>query len=645
MGWKTVIALGVLAAAVLAALLLLQPRDAARDAGRHDLLQGWTPEYVETISIRKSGDVEIVLRRSPSGWSLAKPRQWPASEYLVGSMLQVLFGNRFSPAIRPGDRDYNLDHAGLREPGLVVTLEGGGRKTTLRYGHEAKLYKGEVWVQVEGDPNVYLAGLEVVEAFRKDVHQLRDKHLATYEPHRVTRVVLTERFDGPAEKRDDGGNVIRPAEYKYEVSELELRQTAPKGWFLVKPEERLEDVQIGALIAGVRNVLVTDFVPKTNLKEMGLDEPRVKIAIEGTEGLRLVVRFGGEVRDRKGQLYVWIEGSDEVAVVEREKYLQPIPTTRNALRSRRVVTWDEAQTRRIEIEGPGLGRIVMVPYKKRITSGTMTQEVPGWRPDGAREGEYEEEGATAFGRFLFSVALRDEKSWLGRPTLDLKQFHLDPPDLSVKFVLEEGERTLHFGIKAEGDADDFIMKKAWHDEFYWAPAEYVNVVRRMELNYRKPVVFSVPRDRIVGFTFYDRELNRLWRVEREEKGKPWLYADTESVRLNRKVDPERIDKLLTRSNYIQAKQFLGKDEETRRYYELDKEPAYKFYIVSGRAEADQKVLWVTGNLAREGGRTHYARFEDEPVVFLLDDTLIGLLLAGVHERPKPEKRPHDGHDH
>lgn len=645
MNWKTTIFLAILAVLVVAGVIFLQPREGAADRRRVDILAGWTQDHVETITIAAPGQVEITLRRgTPSGgseWQLASHQtRWPAEDFAVREMLRSLFAGRQSAAIKPGDKEYDLDLFGLREPRLVVTLAGGGRRISIRFGREGTIQKGEVWIQVDGDPNVYYAATETLAAFQKDIRKLRNRQFVWFETHRVKKVTLVERFRGAAEKRDERGNVIRPQEFVFETSAMELRKT---GWFLEKPEERVEDAQVQALLSGLRNVVAHEFEPKGNLRELGLEEPRVRIRLEGEGGLRLEVRFGADAKE-KGHLCAWIEGSDEVAIVNQAKYFDPLPTTRSAFRSRRIVYWTEAQTKRIEVEVRGLGKIALLQKKDPVTTGTMTAERITWVPEGLDERSYIKDAATSFGQMLFMLQLESPESFLGAPTKDLKELGLDPPAVEVRFFLENQERALQFGIRGkDAAAGDFLMKKSWHDEIYWAPEPYVRLVRRLELNYRRLELWQVDRERIAEFWFEDNTRGLNWRVARS--GEQWRFIDDTSLRLKREIDDTLAQKLHNSANYVIAKQFIGKDEETLRRFMLYDSPAYRFFIVTGKNDADRKVIWITENYDQSGrAGVHYARFEGDPVVFRIDEALVGLLLGGLHKRPRPDPDPNEGHE-
>lgn len=631
MNWKTTAVLGVLAAAVLVAVLVLQPHKEDPDKLKVDLLAGWNVGGVDRITIQRPGEVEIVLERSarPGGvaWNIAKPKAYAANAFMVDEMLGSVFGQRNSSFLKPDHKDYNLKTFGLDQPQLTVTLEGGGKRTTIRYGAEAKLNPGVVWIQRDQDPNVYFATVEVLQAFQKDLYQLRNKRLAWYEPHRVTKVTISKRFTNATKKA-----------IEYDTCEAVLRDKDPKGWFFESPEERLEDTQVGALVSGIPNIIAEDFLALGDKKDFGLVEPQLKVTIHATDGT-YTFHVGDDVKGRQNRAYVWAEGSDEVAIVDRERYLNPLPSSRNALRSRHVIYWGEHQTKRIEVESRELGKIVLLPTVKKVDSGTVAMEEIVWRMEG--QVEVDPARCTNYARYLYTLMLKDETSWIKKAEGDdLQTYKLDPPELSIKWVLDSGERTLLFGTQT---TEDVVMKKSWHDELYWAPLEYIRQVRLMDLAFRKMKVYDTNPDSILGFWFEDNFSRQptFWQVMREAKGSEWKFTDQNSLDKKYAVDPARAARLLAMANYMEAKAFVGKDEATRKQHELAEKPAYKLHIIVGRAQSDRKVLWISRNFGKVRNPVHYARFEDEPSVFWLNEEIMDLLLDGVDQRTRIDPGDHD----
>jgi hypothetical protein len=640
MSWKTIAVLGILSVGVMAAIVTVQPHTIDPEQVQADYLPGWSVAEIDTVTISSPGQVEVILKRTTqpgsTTWNLIQPRAWSANSFMVEDMIRALFGTRKSPFLKPGHKEYTPEKYGLQEPRLTVSFRSGEKGIHIRFGLESKVYEKQVWIQIDNDPNIYFSSTEVVQSFQRDIHQLRSKQIASFEHHRVTRILLSEW--------EQGGDINTGEKWKrYNASEMVLRPTEPKGWFLRDLEERLDDRVVLSLLSVLRGIVADDFVPMTDLKKFGLEEAWLKISVESTADAPWRVRFGLE---GKGKMYVWVEGSDEIAIVDKAKYIDPLPKTRNTFRSRKIIPWTEEQTKRIEVEAAGLGKISLVPEKRKTSTDNMVVESIVWKPTETGGLEYEEEQASAFAKFLFTLELQNEEAWAGKADpKQLSELKLDPPVASLRFVLDREERVFHFGVVG-GSGDSVIMKKSWQDELYWVEAHVLQILKLLELNYRKSKMWSIDEGRILGFWWQDDTVDppKMWQVMREGSGKPWQYADQNSKRLNREVEDQRAADLLVRAKFIAAKKFIGKDPDAQQRLHLDKSPAYRLWIITGSGDNDRKVLYISENSGKRQAPYHFARFEDEPVVFLIEPELVDLLLEGIHVRPKLDRQPdHDDH--
>lgn len=104
-------------------------------------------------------------------------------------------------------------------------------------------------------------------------------------------------------------------------------------------------------------------------------------------------------------------------------------------------------------------RVTRVVLTERL-SRVSEMELRTIQPEGGylvKSGEKLDDGRVLA---LLSLTLADEHAFLGTVEVDPKKVHLDPADLSIKFVLEREEKTFLFGAGTGGDADESLMKVA-----------------------------------------------------------------------------------------------------------------------------------------------------------------------------------------
>ncbi len=615
MSWKTTLFLGVTALLVGVAVLLWKNDGPPPDAVRADFLPGIEAHQVNRISISSSRQVEILLEREgragSNTWNLLSPVQKIANEYLVMEMLRGLFQARKSPFVRPGEESYSVAKSGFDGTGLSVKLQTDSKTVLIRFGSPSKLQPNRMWVQVAEDPKIYLVANSLFDLFQKEIGELRSKRIAGFETHRVTKIHLQRRY--PELK---GGEQV-------ETSLIERRDS---GWYLTEPfEERLDDAQVNALLGGLAGLVAEDFLSVRTPGEHGTDRPEFRCALEYAEGKKKFVYHLGKFVDDRARRYVWTDPVDEVAIVAVDRYLEQIPQMRNSFRAGRVIDWSPADAKRIEIDYHGVGKISLVPVQEANRAF--------WLPENPGH-PYDREKSTKLGFGLFTLSLKDDRSWLGVQPDQEKALGLDPPQVTLRFVLNSGERVFFFALDDSGEA---YMKKEWQEELYMVPSHYVKILQLLDLNYRTLDLWSVRVDQVTGFLWEKRILGRnpeFWSIVRrrdpETEAWKWNFSDPESTRSKLVVDWLRARELLVGLSQIQAKKFVTKSPAIAKRFELDgTSPPYRLVLSLG-TEGEEKTLLVSRNWSKAGAAPlYFARFEDDPIVFQIDATLIDLLIQGL----------------
>ncbi len=616
MSWKTTLFLGGMALLVGGAVLLWKKDGPPADAVRADFLSGVEAHQVRQISISIPGKQEILLekesRAGSNSWRLLSPVKKIANEYLVMEMLRALFEARKSPFVRPGEETYDVARAGFDGEGLAVHLETDSTRVRILFGAASKLQPNRIWLRVEDDVHIYQVPNTLLELFQKDAGAWRSKRIAGFETHRVTKIRLQRIY--PELK---GGQ-------QKETSLIERRDS---GWYLSEPfEERIDDAQVNALLGGLVGLVAEDFLPVSSPGEQGTDQPEFRAELEYAEGKKKFVYNLGKFVDDRKRRYVWTDPVDEVAIVAVDRYLEQIPQMRNSFRAGRVIDWSPAETKRIEIDYRGVGKISLVPVQE--------EKRTFWLPENP-EHPYDREKSTKLGFGLFTLSLKDDRSWLGVQPDQERALGLNPPQVTLRYVLKDGERVFYFSLD---DSDEAYMKKAWQEELYIVPSHYVKILQLLDLNYRTPDLWSVRVDQVTGFLWEKRILGRdpeFWSVRRERdpetKAWQWRFADPQSEKSNLQVDWLRARELLVGLTQIQAKKFVTRSPQGAKVFELDgSSPApYRLVLTLGN-EGKKKVLLVSRNWSKAGAAPMYfARFEDDSIVFQIDATLIDLLIQGL----------------
>ncbi len=615
MNWKTTAAFAALLALAAAAYLLYEPEGTAPPVEEKLLFHDLRTEEVTRIEISRPGGAAVAVERvsqvPPHAWRV-QPGDRPAEPSVVHGMLNGI--GRFSRtgSLEPGRPESDPAITGLDQPRLSVTFVAGGRRETVRFGSPPPTNVSAVFCRLEGDPRILLAESELFQAYDKTSEEIRSRRLVRFDPHRIARLEIEDRFTRVRGRED--------REIVYEKSVFERSETPPdRGWFLREPwEERLDDMKVQRFLVDLAGLTAEEFRPEGDWKERGLEQPQLVASItpHGAEE-PVVVRIGGrgKAAGKEDCLYVHVAGAGEVALVERERY-ERLPRHRGQFRSDAIFLFREAEIGTVGIEAPGLGKVLLERREVRTTKEEEDLVTVRWEVLEPGDVPVERE---RLDRFLSNVWVHRITDFLGEQP-DLSLFGLDPPGVTMTVRTKDGrEHVLRFGLKGEGP--DGYLKREDRKEVFAVKPELVQHLRRLELNFRTFEMYNVPKDALREFRFESKEGPSLeptyYILRRDPRDGAWKFAD--KGRENDEPDPDRLNELLAALNFIRADAFISREpEEAARHRLRDREAASTLWIFAEGGPEGGAVLYISKNLSeRPGGRTYYARFEGDPAVFQL----------------------------
>jgi hypothetical protein len=521
---------------------------------------------------------------------------------------------------------------GLADPRLTVAYSAGpGRREVLRFGKQPPTNTTAVFYQHEGDPKIYLVGVETFDAFNKPALQYRSKNLVRYAPHRINKIEMSYKFLRPQGKD-------KPPLIEYEHSVLErYEEGAERGWYLVSPhKERLYDHSVAQLVTRLADLQASDYQPAENLKEKGLTEPEVKVALYAAGDAKPVEVQFGTPTDRGRKRWVWSPGSAEVALYDSNFY-DELPLQRSTLRVRVIFPFSSELVKRLEIEVKDLGKVILdrkEQKKEGETLSTWKWEVV--QPDNLK---VESERLEAF---VGAVVGQEITGFLGEQNFALAG--LEPPPVQLTVLTKEGKQ--HVCGFAASDSTGFLRKEGVN-EIFEVPASLVRMLRRLELNFVSLEMFNVPRDSIRSITFDSRVSSELQKISYVLKrdGEKWSFTDL--VNKDAVPNPDKLDGLLTQLNYIKAESLLGRDSKTIEENQLDPRTApatlkVGYVIGSGAAakEGEMELYISTDKSTKATQALYYARLKDNLAVFQINAGLVQSLQKFLRpeEKPEPEKK-------
>jgi hypothetical protein len=224
----------LIAAAVLAGLSGLiwwvkkNPQDTTTATPAAPKLLDVPDARVQSVELQKKGSAPLTLTREKAKWTITSPQPYPADQDAAVSMVSSLSGVNADSVVddKPGD----VSKYGLTDPSLTVTAhETNGKTDKLSFGDDIPA-SALVYARVGTDPKVYAVSNSVRNSFSKEVNDLRDKRLLTFDPAQVSRLELvTPKSDvefGKVNQTD--WQIVKPQPYRADSSSIEdiLRKLA-----------------------------------------------------------------------------------------------------------------------------------------------------------------------------------------------------------------------------------------------------------------------------------------------------------------------------------------------------------------------------------------------------------------------------------
>jgi len=177
-------------------------------------------DQIRQIEVKKRDGSTLTLVHENRKWSLTGKENYPADQDAASGL---------AGALAPLSADFLENKAsapasyGLAQPALTVTVQLTSGKTQQVILGDDVPGGSQTYAQRAGDPKVYLASTSVRSSFDKQVNDLRDKRLMTFDNDKVTRIDL----DAKKQTVEFGKNnqnewqILKPGPYRADSFSVE----------------------------------------------------------------------------------------------------------------------------------------------------------------------------------------------------------------------------------------------------------------------------------------------------------------------------------------------------------------------------------------------------------------------------------------
>lgn len=434
---RKLLILAVLVAALVGWLVMYEIPEAERENTK-DRLLSVDKDAVTGVTLTYP-DREIELARRDGAWRIVRPIDAPADEAAVKTLIGIVVDAEVQRTLDEAPQDWAA--FGLDQPHVVVKLTAkDATPPPISVGKNTAI-GGKTYVRKGDEPKLYLTTTAVQTGLNKQVKDLRDKILLSFQDADVTRVEI---------RRGDAVTTIARAD--------------GDAWTV--DGHPADSTEVRSYLAALRAARATDFPDDApeDLARYGLDEPRIRVTVTGKEGTpSQTLLLGNNRTDGNVQhVYAQREGVQTVYAVGDWSY-RALDKGPNTFRDKTVVKIEPTKVGRVQIERSE-GTIVLA----------RTPE--GWRFESGADGKPDEGAVT---RLLEDIEELRGSDIAAEPADDLDRFGLASPTVRIALADREG-KDLGTIIAAKKDGKHYVARVGAGPVFEVRDYMYGRIDRKVE---------------------------------------------------------------------------------------------------------------------------------------------------------------------
>lgn len=178
------------------------------------------PDQIESLKLEKPGSAPTELKRSGGKWSITGPKALPADQDSTSSLVSTFASLNAEKLLE--DKPTSVEQYGLTKPSLSVTAtRKDGTTVKLLVGDATPTSSGS-YVELAGDPRVFIVASYNKTSLDKSENDLRDKRLVTFDSEKLSRVELTAKKETIEFGRNkDQWQILKPKPMRANQSAVE----------------------------------------------------------------------------------------------------------------------------------------------------------------------------------------------------------------------------------------------------------------------------------------------------------------------------------------------------------------------------------------------------------------------------------------
>lgn len=213
---------------------------------------------------------EIVLNKEKDGkWQMTSPLLTKADDEVIKGMVNDLSNLEASQALEVNPAEW--EDFGLKKPGIevVISIEGRGEEK-LSFGDKNPA-STSIYTRIRGKDKVFLVSSYLANGFRKEIFDLRNKIILSFDKEKVSKIELS-----------------------YAEKSLAMERDRDNKWFLAGQEKmELDSDKISDFLWELADLKARGIIAE-EIKDpslYGLDKPEVKVMLT-IQGQQKIILLG-----------------------------------------------------------------------------------------------------------------------------------------------------------------------------------------------------------------------------------------------------------------------------------------------------------------------------------------------------------------
>lgn len=231
------------------------------------------PEEITRLEIT-GGPQPLTVAREGGKWKALEPADLQVDQNTVDGLARTFSTLRAADILEKADGETGLDAPTLK---VVATLKEGTR--TLLVGKEKET--ATRYVQREGDPQLFTVRDGLLDTFRKDRNNLRDKAIFSFDAEQINHVLIA---------RDDKKVVLAKVK-----GEPDAAGKAQEGWKVAEQVGVTVDMKaIQQVMAGITTLRVATYQDGVTPEAAGFITHALQVELGTQDGSRVMLTVGTE---------------------------------------------------------------------------------------------------------------------------------------------------------------------------------------------------------------------------------------------------------------------------------------------------------------------------------------------------------------